>query len=148
MPFGGITAKYRVNLLCWVGAILGIVAIFSTWVKISIFVWGTNLNLIDVMNHASDSILVAGVWLFIVGTLAAFVITEGGVLQIIGVILFLSWFTNEAGEMPSGVGPYLGLSAGVISAASFAVPLGIGYRGTKIRLRDRSLAVGIARQTL
>ncbi|MBN1677885.1 MAG: hypothetical protein JW880_05035 [Candidatus Thermoplasmatota archaeon] len=124
------------------GAVIGLAAIFSTWVKIGYLFWGTELNLIDVLNHAEDSLLVAGCWLFLAGTLIAFLSPEGGTLQLAGVVLFTSWFVGETDKMPSGAGPYMGLASAVLVMASFAVPLGIGYGGRKVRLRERFLAIG------
>ena len=133
-------ASFRVNLLALVGAIIGVVAIFSTWVSASLFVWSADFNLIDLVNDAENATLLVGCWLFLIGVILAIFTPLGGFLEIIGVALFMTWFVPETdGDLPSHIGSYLGIVAGVIALVSLARPLGPGLMSGPIRLKDRLL---------
>ena len=133
-------ASFRVNLLALVGAIIGVVAIFPTWVSASLFVWSADFNLIDLVNDAENATLLVGCWLFLIGVILAIFTPLGGFLEIIGVALFMTWFVPETdGDLPSNIGSYLGIVAGVIALVSLARPLGPGLMSGPIRLKDRLL---------
>jgi hypothetical protein len=132
--------KWRVNVLGVAAAIIGVVALFSAWVSVRVFVWGADLNLIDVLNDAETGVLVAGCWLFVIGTLLSFLTPLGGILEILGVALFLAWFVPETdGDLPSAIGPYLGIVSAVIAFVSIAKPLGPGYGNVSPGAKGRLL---------
>jgi len=136
-------AKVRVNVLCLVGALLAVAAIFSTWITLGFMFWTKEMNLIDVFNQVESS---SDFWLpavlFLVGTIVAFVSPLGGVMQVIGVPLFISAFgSNADGKLPSGIGPYLGFAAAIIVLASLAYPVGLGYRAKPAGILGRVLTI-------
>jgi hypothetical protein len=119
---------------------MGIVAVFSIWVEARVAFWSLDFNLVDLINDSDEAILLAGCWLFLIGMMLCFVTPLGGVLELIGVTLFLMWFVPESdGDLPSNIGPYLGVVAGLIALASIARPLGPGLMTDYIPLRSRLL---------
>jgi len=138
--YGEMAMKWRVNILSLIAAILGVIALFSAWVEVRVFVWGADLNLIDVLNEAETGLLVAGCWLFIIGTLLSFLTPLGGILEILGVALFLSWFVSEAdGDLPSGIGAYLGIASAIVAFVSISKPVGFGYGESAVGAKGRLL---------
>lgn len=140
--------RVRLNILCLVGAIVGVAAIFSTWISLGFLFWSREMNLIDVYNHVESS---SDFWLpavlFLAGTLVAFVTSLGGIMQIIGVPLFMSAFVSHAdGRLPSGIGPYLGLVAAIIVLASLAHPVGVGYGAKSKGILGRVLTISPIRE--
>ena len=131
----------KINFLGLVGAVIGAIAIFSTWITITFLIWGKSMNLMDVVNEAGTP---SDWWLpsilFIVGTLIAFVSPVGGVLQLVGAPWFIIVFTQHAdGRIPSGIGPYLGIASAIIVLASMARPLGLGLMKGPIGIKNRLL---------
>ena len=101
------------------------------------------MNLIDVYNQVgSSSHYYLPAVLLLIGAVVVFITPVGGILQVIGVPIFLSVFaTNSDGKLPSGVGPYLALVGAVIVLASLVYPVGLGYRQKPIGVLGRLLTV-------
>jgi hypothetical protein len=128
----------KVNVLGLVGAVIGLVAIFATWIG---RLFGLiKLNLIDVLNDApSDSLAYYSAILFVTGTLVAFLSSFGGVIQLSGVVLWWEYVIDRQGEIPSRMASYLALASGVIVLASMARPLGPGLMKGPFALKNRLL---------
>ena len=136
-------ARVRLNILCLVGAVIGVVAVFSTWITVGFMFWSREMNLIDVYNQVESS---SDLWLpailCLIGAVVAFISPLGGVMQIVGVPLFISAFTsNTDGKLPSGIGPYLALVGAVIVLASLVYPIGVGYRQKPAGVLGRLLSI-------
>ena len=140
-------AGVRLNILCLVGAVIGVVAVFSTWiaVRVTFIFWSSRseLNLIDVYNQVgSSSDFYLPAVLLLIGAIVAFISPLGGMLQLVGAPLFISAFaSNSDGKLPSGVGPYLALVGAVIVLASLVYPVGLKYRQRPIGVLGRLLTV-------
>lgn len=139
-------SRWRVNLLCLVGALVGVMSIFLIWVKIRVFFVSGELNLIDLLNLAADNTgmeagqVGIGCILVIVGSLLMFLSPAGGVLELLGVLLFLEWFlSGSGGEFPSSAGAYAALASGIIAIAAMTIPIGLGYGLAPIGLKGRLL---------
>lgn len=138
--------RWRVNVLCLIGALLAVVSVFLVWVKARLIFWGVELNLIDLLNTAAESssgdgtqVLIACI-LILVGTLLAILSPLGAILQLIGIPLFLEWFLSESeGRLPSGAGPYVAIAAAVIILVATAKPIGLGYGYESPGIRGRLL---------
>lgn len=123
-------ARLRLNILCLVGAIIGVVAVFSTWITIGFMFWSREMNLIDLYNQVgSSSDFYLPAVLLLIGAVVAFVSPLGGILQVVGAPLFFSAFaSNSENALPSGLGPYLAIVGALIVLGSLMYPVGIGYR--------------------
>jgi hypothetical protein len=140
-----MSMKWKINLLGLAGAIIGIVAIFSRWIGVSI----VGFNLIDVINLVNSEVApqdyrFASI-LVIVGTIIALVSPLGGVLQIIGAPWFiLVWANRHDGQIISSVGPYLAIASAIIVLASIVRPMGLGLMRGPFPVRSRLLVFSIA----
>jgi hypothetical protein len=133
-------ATVKINALGILGAIVGIAAVFMIWVSASFFIWSANFNLIDLINHSHDATLINACWIFLIGAIVCFITPLGGLLELSGVAMFMMWFTSKAnGDMPSNIGPYLGLAAGMIALISIAMPLGPGMASGSVSMKSRLL---------
>ena len=131
----------KVNVLGLVGAVVGVVAIFSTWLGYHGWLSGAHSwNLIAVLN---DAPAYQTAWysalFFITGTLVAFLSPAGGLLQVWGVLNWWAYYTDMSGEMPSRMASYLGLASAVIVLASMARPFGPGLMKGPFGLKNRLL---------
>ena len=138
--------RWRVNVLCLIGALLAVVSVFLVWVKARLVFWGVELNLIDLLNTSAESssgvgtqVLIACI-LILVGTLLAILSALGAILQLIGIPLYLEWFLSESeGKLPSGAGLYVAIAAVVIILVGMAKPIGLGYGYERPGIRGRLL---------
>ena len=145
----GSGGRFRLNYLCLLGAILGIVAIFTQWFH-NFGAFGSDLDRPSrlFIPWSSDwyhifSILIIG------GTGIAFFSPLGGFIQLSGIILFttkladlmLNWGKLEGGFWPA-MGPSLALFASVVIIASFFRPEGAQSR-RHLPLRERLLVFGM-----
>jgi hypothetical protein len=132
----------KVNVLGLVGAVIGVVAIFSTWLGYASgwFHGAVSWNLIDILN---DAPAYHNAWyaalFFIVGTLVAFLSPAGGLLQVAGVLFWWTYYLDYRGEMPSRMASYIGLASAIIVLASMLRPLGLGLMKGPFGLKDRLL---------
>ena len=133
-----------INILCIVGALIGLAAIFSPWawyeggfVQIS---HNLDEQLVHMVPDALDHWLFIGGAAFCIGVLIAFVTSFGGLVQLFGLVLFfydsVGWFETlhdwklDAGL---GVGFFVGIASCAIVCLSIVRPLGIGYSKSGIR---------------
>jgi len=146
--------KLRVNILCLVGAFVGLIAIMLPWNS----VWFFSVNLIDLINIGSGyfgqtspeaGILVIGSIIFIIGTLVAFLTPTGGIVQIAGLGILFYLFSGADSHFPNGIGFYLacvspimillGLVGSKMMTVSLTEPMSIGYDNRPPNMRDRLL---------
>ena len=131
--------QYRTNLISLTGAIIGIGAIFMTWISISILIWHREMNLIDVINLTETRTLLIGGILFLFGSFVALLTPLGAFSQMGGLALFMSWYVQETGHMPSSIGPYAGIASAVVILIGFFKPIGINYDKGPIDTKGRFL---------
>lgn len=136
--------RYRVNVLGLVGAGVGIASLFMTWASPRSYIWGTSINLIDLLKSTDAfSDWWAASLLVTVGVSIAFFTSLGFILELFGVSLFFMTFMDRAdGELPSTIGPYMLMVSVVVLAMSFAKPTGVGYGSQLIGIRERLLVFG------
>ena len=133
----GSDMKWRVNVLAIVAAVVGIVSIFSVWLRALIIM---DFNLVYILNNTDTGLLLAAGWLFIIGALLCFLSPTGCVPEIVGVVLYLAWFIPETeGNMPSGIGPYIGIASAVIAIIAMGKPFGLGYGAEPPGVKGRLL---------
>ena len=148
----------RVNIFCLVGAVIGVVAVFSTWIAVRLTspISSSVLehNLVDIYDFAgivSDYNL--AVVLLLIGAIVAFISPLGGMLQLVGTLLFISAYPATANIiLPSGfqweenigLGPYLALVGAVIVLASLVYPVGLGYRQKPVGVIGRFITISPA----
>ncbi|MDH4122694.1 MAG: hypothetical protein OEV21_01205 [Thermoplasmata archaeon] len=140
-------AKWRVNILALVGVAIGIVAIFSAWIR---WIFG-DYNLINILNEAAEpeyALMFMGCFVFLIGTLFAIFIPMGGIIQLVGIPMFIIGFISYAeGRFPSGIGPYLGIASAIILVISIIKPIGLNYK-PPIELKGRLLTFSKAPEPL
>ena len=133
-------AKWRVNVLCIVGAFMGLVAIFCGWGAHAYTPGAPQENLLQIIDHMLNIHILAGCVLFLIGSLIAFLSPMGGIVQLIGVGLFIFGWTS----WPDGVGPYLGIISAFILVISMVKPIGLNYKGPT-DLKGRLLTFSMSR---
>jgi len=130
-------AKATVNVLCLIGAVIGLTAVFLTWswIRVGFFqeehsIWHF---VSDMLPHDPlDLFVVSGV-LFVFGSLLALLTPAGGLLQAIGLAGFYFREVDKEEWLPSSavgglaIGWYLGILSAALVLASMVLPLGIGY---------------------
>ena len=144
---GGSNCVRTVNVLCIVGAIVGLVAILTPWLWTragELLIFDPLLGILEHVPGLKEEYLVGGV-LFIVGTLAAFLSTAAGFIQLTGLAVFFlgdmerledyaRWEFGYDGGL--SIGFFLGILSASIVLASLARPTGVGL-GTGIPLLAR-----------
>lgn len=127
-----------VNMLCLIGATIGLASIFLPWHGRSEGLWQSDFSLIDIETHAWDhltSLQFLSGGLFVAGTLLAFAFPMAGVIQATGLALFYAFAsdlaaTTRAWMMEYEFGPSIGYCLGVLSSAlvlsGFLTPIGPG----------------------
>ena len=141
-----VATAMKVNVLGLVGAVIGVVAVFSVWYSTFFLPYWPpgrvyiSMNLIDVLNEwpAYHIAWFSGV-IFIIATLGTFVSPSGGILQIAGVMLWWTYVFQASGKMPSEIGSYVGLASAVISLTSIVRPIGPGLAKGPFSFRNRLL---------
>jgi hypothetical protein len=135
-----MTAKWGVNLLGLVGAILGIVAIFSRWIGN----WLIDLNLIDVINLNASEYLFASV-LVILGVVIALLSPLGGFFETVGASWFILVYADRhEGAIVSNIGPYLAIASAIIVMMSMVRPIGPGLMHGPFTIGNRLLVLSRA----
>jgi len=140
----------KVNVLCLVGAALGLVSLFLPWwqgyeIAVATMVDKDYMLVEDVLFNSAQygSLFVIACTLYVVGTFLAFGSPLGGLVQIPGILGFFAMFGSEIGvhrgEDTIALGAYLGLASAAVVTVSLLVPLGIGY-SLKRKARIASLA--------
>lgn len=145
----------RVNVLAVAGAILGLVAMALVWYTSWDSSGGDTLlqNLTGfwgIVNGewVSSEGITAAAWIFLIGSLAAIAITPlGGLVMVIGDIVFLSAAAHMNSHYPGLVEPslgfYIGVAAGIMVFASLFWPYGPGYETKKPELMIRLSTWGL-----
>ena len=143
------------NVLCVCGAIVGLAAVFCSWLVVTEGNAGESTSLATILDEG------ASLWrdwegyfglslLFVIGTVLAFVSPLSGLLQALGLGV-IAWRVLDArssladggyeGEFGVGLGFYLGaLSAGLV-VISLIVPQGPGFETGVHGLRNRLLVL-------
>ena len=133
----------RLNILCLVGAVVGVIAVFSTWMTLGFGFSTREMNLIDIYTEVRSS---SDFWLpavlCLIGAAVSFISPLGGVLQIVGAPLYVAVFMSTSDpRLPSGIGPYLALAGAIIVLASLVYPVGPGYRIKPVGVTGRLLTI-------
>jgi hypothetical protein len=149
--------KLRVNILCILGAVLGIASVFSVWVvyhQVDIYavVESTPYTGIDLLGPYARSpmdVSILAPLLLVVGTVIAFISPTGGILQVAGTLYFLSWVRLHLnpGHMFFGwyvdwsYGPFIGLAAGALVILSIFHPIGPNCKERPRGVLDRLVSI-------
>lgn len=154
---------WRKNYLCLIGATLGLVSIFLPW-QTSWITSGNPLldNLFrDLGNHDSslleivtwrnstNMILVFGVWIFTISSIAVFLSPIASISQIIGLSMVGFYIATVPQSLFLGITMGISLSFGffialigtILSIASLIRPIGQGYAKGFLFLGDRILTL-------
>jgi hypothetical protein len=157
----------RMNLLCILGAAIGLASLFTVWTTWRGFdVWGmlyqkpfTGLDLLNgkvpfspLPVHYSPlpwtDTRILSTMLVLAGSLIALVSPLGGFPQIAGALYFLSWsplyYSSEyyfSSHFVLGIGPFIALGAGLITLLSIVLPAGPHCRDRPIGIVARLLSI-------
>lgn len=119
-------AEWRVNLLCLLGALIGLASFFMVWGMIE----GTNTpewplrDFLALESYREWAKPFAS--LFLIGCVIAFITPLGGLLEIAGVAGFLIGVVPDLDG--GGIGLYVGVLSALIVTFSMIVPLGPGFK--------------------
>jgi hypothetical protein len=142
--------RLRINIMCLVGSIIGILALFMTWAVLQNPVTSqlTNLGAFD-FNGSFQPNFGYCVILFLVGTIISFFFTPGGFLQLIGGAGFMlstqTYPTYNGDALTFSMGLVWAVGSSVIVIGSFLYPIGVGYRAKSRDAIERLLTVSITR---
>jgi len=146
----------RLNLLCLAGAGLGALSLFLTWTDsvvspVAYCTWPDS-GIIDILFnwcHAEWALRVACT-LFLIGVALAFLTTLGAFFEAAGLWGFFIWYANReeqrvTGEiLPESIGPYVGIASALLVLLALVKPMGSGYGGASVGMRQRLLPVGLS----
>jgi len=122
----------KVNMLGLAGAVVGVVAILSTWLSPA----PMTRNLLDILDDiAHDQLAYWSALAIILGTLVSFFTPAGSLAQIAGVYMWWSW----GDDAPSEPGCYVALASAIILLVSMVRPLGPGLMKGPFSLKNRLL---------
>ncbi|MCU0852857.1 MAG: hypothetical protein MUC90_06375 [Thermoplasmata archaeon] len=127
-----------VNMLCIIGATVGLASIFLPWHGWSEGLFHSDRSLVDILwntGFAIDDLLLYSCVIFAAGTLLAFAFPLAGLLQAAGLLLFLVEALDIGASLPANYsydfGPSIGYSIGALSTAmvlaGFLAPQGPGH---------------------
>lgn len=126
--------RIRVNMLCYIGAILAVLALFLPWAVIQNELTDSRVNLGPYdFDEGFPSNFRYSVTLFLIGTILAFLTPIGGILQFIGSVGFMLTASTTDFPIPGlvdmifYVGPVIGFLASFMVLLSLLSPIGIGY---------------------
>jgi len=127
----------KVNVLGLAGAVVGVLAVFSTWLSAC-----TTMNLLDILESiAHDQLAYWSAVTIILGTLVSFVTPTGALAQIAGIYMWWSW----GEDAPSYVGFYVAMASSIILLVSMVRPLGPGLIRGPFTIRNRLLTFDYSR---
>jgi len=127
----------KVNVLGLAGAVVGVLAVFSTWLSAP-----RSMNLLDIYeNIAHDQLAYWSAVAIILGTLVSFVTPTGALAQIAGIYMWWSW----GEDAPSDVGFYVVMASSIILFVSLVRPLGPGLIRGPFTIRNRLLTFDYSR---
>jgi hypothetical protein len=150
----------RMNLLCILGAAIGLASLFTAWATWREIDMGAMLvdkpfTGLDLLNGKvpylplpwTDTSILSPM-LVLAGSLIAFVSPLGGFPQIAGALYFFSWspLYDPRGHyfawyFDLGIGPFIALGAGVITLLSIVLPAGPHCRDRPIGIVARLLSI-------
>jgi hypothetical protein len=146
----------HLNLLCLAGASLGALSLFLTWTDsvvspIAYCTWPDS-GVIDILFNWCDAecALRVACTLFLIGVVLTFLTTLGAFIEMAGLGGFFIWYANReeqrvTGELlPESIGPYVGIASALLVLLALAKPMGIGYNGASVGMRQRLLSVGLS----
>lgn len=159
-PESHIRLIWSLNLLCVIGACMGVVALFVEWLYNPPTIPGP----VDIRWHPTIVYMVTNHYLyygaataFLVGTVAAFVSPLGGAFQSVGVTAFALgmiesgddlWLDGIDPQQELRIGMCLGMVSCALVVASLFAPVGTGRlrpsRERHISLADRFLTVSVS----
>lgn len=162
-------ARANINLLCLVGACVGIAAMFTNWIYFPPSMpgpppLGKEASLVFLISLGTTGTSIAtlcfsAALLFTAGTLIALVSPLGGVSQVAGLLVLAVAINRSADQIPlDGITQTMriraGIYAGVLSAALVLISLfpGVGFGSLRthpqstLRLTERLLTVTISRK--
>jgi len=137
--------KWQVNILALVAAILGLVAMSSDWIYGG---YSPNLDLVNSLQYSLTGDLYAGCLLFLVGVLICFLSPIGGILEVVGLVLFFNAYlpTSETYDYDP-VGAYIGVASAIIALVSLVKPLVVvGCTKKSPEIVDRLLIMSPAQE--
>jgi hypothetical protein len=133
--------RVRVNVLCLVGATIGLASILLPWAgtRAGPFLYEENAFVVWIWNLVQDLVSVPDLYvaflLFLGGTILAFLTSVGGIFQAIGLIGFyleeidrqasLGQHSSYEGQFAFGF--YFAILSSALVLASIVKPLGIGF---------------------
>lgn len=152
-----IAVNLNVNILCIVGASIGIIALFLAWIHEP----PTMPSPPDIRYEPTIAYMVSHEYLyygasvaFLAGTVAAFVTPLGGIVQAGGLLAFAAGIIDSGGDpWLDGIDPqqelragmYLGIASCTLVITSLFSPLGTGRlrpgRQRKIEPKERMMTV-------
>jgi len=136
--------RWRINILCLVGAAIGLFALFFTWVSTQFYfdgwVFGEYIDRPDYFSFVGYGFpIILFPALFLIGTITAFISPNGSILQAIGLIFIgvLESSSVISGDTAKiiGLGAILGLISFSMIFLSQFYPMGPGYVG-RARLKE------------
>jgi len=136
---------WRINILGLIGALLGVIAIFSSWYWITLI---GDVNAIRIMGSsgAGTAIPIISSSIFVIGALISIYSSIGGAIELTGISIFTvnfltyPWFGGHPypGDGPFlGLGIYLGFISGIIVIISIFNPLGISFGKEQLSIKAR-----------
>ena len=153
----------RINVLCIVGAMVGVTCLLTTWALVTetppgwpdtvksktMEIEPSGWTPIDALAATIDPLsnaygngeLLAFSALFMIGTALAFLTPLGGAAQLAGVLGFYSASSEHLFVSEFAAGMAVASAAALIVLVSLAWPLGVGYEDRPLGLRARLLTV-------
>jgi hypothetical protein len=141
--------QIRVNILCLVGAIVGVLSLFLSWVATQDTSSGqiSYLGAFDFDTFPSTFHL--SVDLFLIGTVIAFFLSLGGILQLMGSAGFLltsmTYATYGQLEVHFWYGAIIALASSLLVIIGLIVPYGYGFGTGSSSAAERLLTVSFFR---
>jgi len=140
-PGNGSMNRFRVNLLCLVGAVVGVISLFLAWSALSDLegnhvgdLGSQDFNMTFLGYRLLPANLALAVTVFTIGTVVAFFTPIAGIIQLLAMIMFtLTVYTTKLEErkMTLGVGAVIAIVSAVLVLLSLAYPTGLGYEEKK-----------------
>jgi hypothetical protein len=152
-----ISLIWNVNLLCLIGACIGVVALFVAWINEPPTMpgpWHISWEPSVIYMVTNHYLYYGASAVFLIGTMAALASPLGGTLQTASLIIFAIgiidsgsdlWLDGINPQQTLRIGMYLGIVSCTLVTTSLFSPLGTGKlrpgKSRKIRLIERLLTV-------
>ena len=151
----------RVNRLCILGALLGVVSLFTAWAMYYQYDMGARVRTLpfsgydlltgrnwpwsETAPHPWTIKVVVAPLLLAIGTAIAFFSPLGGVLQIAGAMYFLTWSKlyspDPLNSFNLSIGPFIGLIAGALALLSIVYTIRFHRRDGPMIATARFLSI-------